>query len=588
MENNINHSNGVNGNLFNTNTFKFLNAIEDFLLKKSHTNWLADIYKMGLNVYRALPDVKYASIFILLDDDFLFENKLTIPNEFENEATLLYDILLNEGFIGTSLVELCNTVFEIDESHQFPSKGIIIPLIVSTRVLGIVIIITDNIYIIEKQEVQKLISIFTSLLAVFIENVNILRNIENTQSLLEQKIAQRTLDLTQNQRELKTILDSVLAGIIVYDEWNNEIIKTNPIAQNLIGLSEKELIGRSVNEFLEIVNFISDENTISQSKYSYESQLTNIRKVRIPILRSTTKLFLSNKNVIIESFVDLSEIKRYEEELKNINLDLENKIKLRTEDLQLLVHKLKIEVAERERAEKEIKRLYQKEKELNELKSKFVNLVSHEFRTPLTIIKSSTQMFQKFGNKLNIEEKEFYYNRIIKTVDYLNDLIENSLFIGKSENNDIALNKNSINLNNFIKNIVTDFVNSFDKNRTVEILMDKDITFESDERLLYLIINNLLTNAHKYSPKDKKILIECFNEDNNILLKFIDEGIGISKEEIDKIFEHFYRGSNTNNIVGTGLGLAVVKESISKLNGKIWVESEINKGSTFFVQLPIQ
>jgi len=214
--------------------------------------------------------------------------------------------------------------------------------------------------------------------------------------------------------------------------------------------------------------------------------------------------------------------------------------------------------------------------------------VSHEFRTPLTIIKSSTQMFQKFGNKLNIEEKEFYYNRIIKTVDYLNDLIENSLFIGKSENNDIALNKNPINLNNFIKNIVTDFVNSFDKNRTVEILMDKDITFESDERLLYLIINNLLTNAHKYSPKDKKILIECFNEDNNILLKFIDEGIGISKEEIDKIFEHFYRGSNTNNIVGTGLGLAVVKESISKLNGKIWVESEINKGSTFFVQLPIQ
>jgi len=587
MENNINNSNGIDSSLFNSEIFHFLNAIEDFILKKAHTNWLADIYKMGINVYKSLPGTKFISIYILSDDDFLFEHRFSTPPEFESQSTLLYDVLINEGFIGQALEDSINVFFSIEDKHEFSGKGVVITLSVSTRILGLIVIRTDYPEIFENPIINKLSSLFAALLATYIENLNILRSLENTQSLLEQKIAQRTLDLTQSQRELKIILDSVLAGILVYEEHSKKILRVNPIAQSLIALEEDEIIGRNFRDFLEEVTFNEAEKNIAQSKFSFESKLLSSKKVFIPVIRTTTRLFLSNKNVIIESFVDVTEIKKFEEALKESNITLEAKVKSRTDDLQLLIHKLKIEVAERERAERELKRLYDKEKELNELKSKFVNLVSHEFRTPLTIIKSSTQMFQKFGLKLNSDEKEFYYARIIKTVDYLNDLIENSLFIGKNEDNNINLNLSKIDIESFIGNIVYDFLNSLDYHRVIEIISPKGLNINSDERVLYLVINNLLTNAHKYSHNDTKIMIECCQIEQFTSIKVIDNGIGIPKEEQMKIFDHFYRAKNVANVVGTGLGLAVVKESIEKLNGTVHLESEVGTGSTFEIRLPI-
>ena len=567
--------------------FKLLESIEDFIVKKSQTNWQIDIYKMGNVVFNSLPHTKFSSIYILSNDDFLFEHKFTLPGSYENESVLIYDHLINRQFVGGVLENNHSQFFSIHD-FEFKNDGILIPLSVSTRILGLVLISNDNVEFLNNPIVKKLLNLFSSLFATYIENCDIIRHLDNTQSLLEQKIAQRTLDLTQSQRELKTIIDSVLAGIIVYDEINKKIIKVNPIAQELIQLNEENLIGKSILDFFGETELIKNNKDFNQIKKAYESVMFDSKRTIIPILRTTNRLYLANRNVIIESFVDISEIKKYEDALKDSNASLELKIKNRTEDLQLLVQKLKIEVAERERAEKELKRLFEKEKELNELKSKFVNLVSHEFRTPLTIIKSSTQMFQKFGEKLNRDEKDYYYRRIIKTVDYLNDLIENSLFIGKNDNKNYEANLIKIDLNKFFDDLINDFKNSLDIDREIRVIKNDFYEIYSDERLLFLICNNLLSNAHKYSDVEKEIIVEYYLNDNDLIIRFTDFGIGISEEDRNKIFNQFYRGNNIGTIVGTGLGLAVVKESVDKLKGNISVISEIGQGTSFELNIPVK
>ncbi len=567
--------------------YELLEVVEDFLLKKSHTNWLIDIYKFGANVFKSIPDTKFSSIYLLSDDDYLFEHKFTNPIEYEDESKAIYEYLINQLKIGEVIETNKYQIFNLSD-YKLPNNGIIIPLSVSTRILGLVVISANKLDSLSNPTILKIVNTFASLLATYIENCYIIRDLDNTQSLLEQRIAQRTFDLTQSQRELRAIIDSVLAGIIVYEEVSNKILKVNPIALEILKVNEENIIGSDINDYLENIEIEGNQIQFNKSKNSYESNIKDSEGNIIPIIRTTNKLFLFNKNVIIESFVDIKVLKEYEQVLKDTNVSLEHKIKSRTEDLQLLIQKLKIEVAERERAEKELKRLFEREKELNELKSKFVNLVSHEFRTPLTIIKSSTQMFQKFGDKLNNDEKDYYYRRIIKTVDYLNDLIENSLFIGKNDNQNYDIKNNHINLHQFFQNLISEFLNSLDEVRNIRLQNNDPLEINSDERLLYLICSNLLTNAHKYSPIDKDIILEYILIENNLYIRVIDFGIGIPEEDKMKVFNQFFRGSNIGNTIGTGLGLAVVKESIEKLNGTIKVFSQVDEGTTFELSIPVR
>ncbi|HRP02307.1 MAG TPA: ATP-binding protein [Candidatus Kapabacteria bacterium] len=573
--------------LLSENITSLLIAIEEFVAKQANTEWLLELYKYCMNVLVTIPGTKFASIYLLSDDDFLFSHKYTQPNEYENESQALYDYLINKRVVGEVLES--NIIKNFNSNNfEFVNNGIVVPLINSNKLVGLIIISNDDTTVLKNLIIDRIINIFSSLIASYLENRDLIRRLDNTQSLLEQKITQRTFDINQNKRELRTIIDSVLSGIIVYDEQTQRITRVNPIARALVGIEEGDLLGKSIFEYLDDSNTESKYNHLNLSKLAYESFLINNDKNKIPILRTTNRLFLYNKNIIIESFVDISELKKFEFDLKESNKLLEQKVKNRTEDLQLLVQKLKIEVAERERAEKELKRLLEREKELNDLKSKFVNLVSHEFRTPLTIIKSSTQMFQKFDDKLNKDEKEYYYRRIIKTVDYLNDLIENSLFIGKNENANYDLNSIQIKIHAFFVNLIDEFKNSLEVNRNVILSNEQEIEIITDERLLFLICNNLLTNAHKYSDLGENIIVAYDISDNELYIKFTDFGIGIPEEDKIKIYNQFYRGTNIGNVVGTGLGLAVVKESIEKLNGYIKFNSQLGVGTTFEVSIPIK
>lgn len=250
-----------------------------------------------------------------------------------------------------------------------------------------------------------------------------------------------------------------------------------------------------------------------------------------------------------------------------------------------------LDITERKIAEEGVKKALKKEKQLSELKSRFISTVSHEFRTPMTLIKSNTQMLEKFDGKLPAESRKKSFHRIYEAIKSINMMLSNTSLIEDGKHNTMQYNPVEIDFDEFCDEI-TDELNSI-ANNNVEI---KKITKNNignvliDVNLLRHILNNVLTNAQKFSRKDSIIqfITEKQTPEDNILLTVKDNGIGIAEEDLQFIFDPFHRGKNTESIRGTGLGMAIVKRNIDLINGKVAVYSKINEGTTVQLEIPIE
>jgi PAS domain S-box-containing protein len=270
---------------------------------------------------------------------------------------------------------------------------------------------------------------------------------------------------------------------------------------------------------------------------------------------------------------------------------------------------------QRKQAEGEIRKALEKEKELTELKSRFISMTSHEFRTPLTTIQSSAELLENYSHKWTEEKKITHLHRIQISVKHMTKLLNDVLIIGKVEAGKIQLNPVPINLGNFCLSLVeelqlndkgkhTILFNYNEDNRTSQDdfeLQADEVKIESsnhkpssfmpipclDEQLLWQILENLLSNALKYSPVGSIVglTLSCFPK--QAVFQVCDRGIGIPKEDQARLFETFHRATNVGTIAGTGLGLAIVKKCADIHQGQIAVESEVGVGTTFTVTLPI-
>jgi PAS domain S-box-containing protein len=567
----------------------FLKAIERFTDVRTSKKMIFDIFNEGNSVFREFPKSRLCAIFTLKEVEPVFDLKVTSPDNQLELAYELFNYLVDTGNIGIALDSASIINVNLDKYAKVDGFVLIVPLKMSRGVNGIVLVIHDNNNEDINQFLIKLVAVFANLLGFTIENYQILNEIEKSKASLEQKIATRTLDLAQSRRELKAIFESVMTGVIVFDLTINKIVRVNPVACCIIGLSDTEIIGRSVFEFLPYLDYstINEPDGISNLNY-FDSELLAANDKIIPVLRNTTKLKLNHRTLITESFVDVSKIKEAERSLTHTNQLLEQKVKERTEDLQLIVHKLKQEIIERENAESELRKLFEQQKELSDLKTRFVSMVSHEFRTPLTIIKSSAQMVTKFENKLSEIDKNYYIQRIIKSVDNLTDLIENVVFIGKNDSQKFILNPTNFNIKEFLFNIIEDFKLGLNDGKSIHAEIENGLEIVlCDNKLLHLIISNLISNSIKYSHESSEILIKVRKDDEYLIISIIDSGIGIPENELNNVFDLFYRAENVKTIGGTGLGLAVVAESLNKMNGKIEMQSKLNIGSTFTVFIPL-
>ena len=228
-----------------------------------------------------------------------------------------------------------------------------------------------------------------------------------------------------------------------------------------------------------------------------------------------------------------------------------------------------------------------KEREVGELRSSFVTLVSHEFRTPLTIIQSSADLLENYNHKLSDEKKLKLFGRVQGAVKRMTHLLEDVLLIGKAEAGQLTFKPSLMDLVAFCYDIVENLQMSVGSNHTIEFVRPTNSAdVQMDDKLLGHILSNLLSNAIKYSPQGGTVKFEIVRTSESATFRVQDAGIGIPKKDLEKLFESFRRASNVGNIPGTGLGLAIIKKCVDLHGGKISVESELGVGTTFTVTLP--
>jgi signal transduction histidine kinase len=212
-------------------------------------------------------------------------------------------------------------------------------------------------------------------------------------------------------------------------------------------------------------------------------------------------------------------------------------------------------------------------KQLNELKTRFISIASHELRNPLNLITE--------------EKQQDLYQRMINAVKNMTGTLNDVLLVTRGELAQKKLNPESLDLNNFCRAIVQNIKLGIGSNHQLNLsIPEEKIIANLDRQMLDGILNNLLTNAIKYSPQGSAISFELFMQENKIVFQVKDNGIGIPLEDRPQLFSSFHRASNVGNIPGTGLGLAIVKQSVELHGGTVNFESEIDRGTTFIITLP--
>ena len=240
------------------------------------------------------------------------------------------------------------------------------------------------------------------------------------------------------------------------------------------------------------------------------------------------------------------------------------------------------------KAESEIRKALEKEKELNELKSRFVSMVSHEFRTPMSTILFSAGLLESYSNKWSEEKKLVHIRRIQSSIQHMTTLLNDVLLIGKAEAGKLEFNPVPIDLEKFCREIVEDIqLSDNNQHKIMFTITGSCAEAKMDEKLLRHILSNLLSNAVKYSSPNTAVEFNLINEKDKATFQVKDTGIGIPPADLERLFETFHRAKNVGTIPGTGLGLAIVKKAIDLHRGIIGVQSEVDIGTTFTVTLPL-
>ncbi len=236
----------------------------------------------------------------------------------------------------------------------------------------------------------------------------------------------------------------------------------------------------------------------------------------------------------------------------------------------------------------ELRLALQKEKELVEMKSRFVSIASHEFRTPLSSIQFAANFVKQYNHRIEKPERDQKLDNIVEQVGHMTSLLDDVLTYGKSEAGKINLITSNINFQEFVIRITEDVEHSTKNTHKIRTeLHNTPLQIETDEKLLRSVMSNLLTNAIKFSPGKEQVYLTISGIQNQIEIRVRDEGLGIPPDELEKIFEPFLRGREVAAIPGTGLGLSITKKAVELLGGAIQTESKLNQGTTFTVLMPL-
>ena len=378
--------------------------------------------------------------------------------------------------------------------------------------------------------------------------------------------------LKDNKDFFKVCFDSMQVGIVVFNSEKKIMLANNPLNQIFNYTSEeiyKENIDVLFSNATLINEFIAHCDAL-KFKSLIETIGVNNNGIEFPIEVSFGKIEFEEGIYYKALISDISKRKELEQKKDILNYKLEEEVKLRTIELENVVQKLK--------------GLLIKEKELNTLKTQFIALASHEFKTPLSAIITSTELLVKYADLNNVDKRNEHFYKIKSKIVFLNNMIDNLLTLENIESGDIIPSYSKFKFSNLVKEIINN-TNSFLK-KNQQIIFSNNINdyMYQDSKIVKIILTNLLYNAIKYSKKDIHIKISA--DATNIYYRIEDYGIGIPEKEQKLIFQKFFRAQNAVYFPGTGIGLNIVKGYVQKLKGEISFESTENKGTVFIVTLP--
>lgn len=302
---------------------------------------------------------------------------------------------------------------------------------------------------------------------------------------------------------------------------------------------------------------------------------TDQEQFAIAYIADITKRKQNEEKIILQQ----ADLEAVNEEMKKLNASLEAKVNKRTIELQNTLSEL-------EASKEELTISLEKEKEVNDLKSRFVSMASHEFRTPLSTILSSISLLAKYSSTEDQPKRDKHIDRIKSSVKTLTDILNEFLSLGKIEEGKVDVKPDRFDLTEFISDVINEM--------NVLLKLEQNIQYThigpndtySDSNLLKHVVINLISNAIKFSPEKSIINIQTKIEKDITILQISDQGIGIPKSDQVHLFERFFRATNVTNIQGTGLGLHIVGRYVDLLNGTIQYSSELEKGSSFTITYP--
>lgn len=262
--------------------------------------------------------------------------------------------------------------------------------------------------------------------------------------------------------------------------------------------------------------------------------------------------------------------------------------RVQTEVAQMLEQKVNDRTIELRKAKIELTRALDQERELSELKSRFVTMVSHEFRTPLGIIMSAIELIRHYDDRLPVEQRHELQQDIFSSTRHMAGLMEQVLVLGRVEAGKLGCKNMPVDLDGLAEKITDECLSATNRKCPVVWRSENDLSgARADEALLRHIFSNLISNAVKYSLEGSEVLFTARREGDAAVFQVIDKGIGIPESDRQHLFEAFQRGSNVGEIPGTGLGLVIVKRCVDLHGGSCEIESEPGKGTTFIVRLPL-
>jgi PAS domain S-box-containing protein len=404
--------------------------------------------------------------------------------------------------------------------------------------------------------------------------------------------------------QFEALFNHATIGIVVTNS-EGQIVNFNNYAERQFGYSREELLGKYV-EVLIPAALHARHMKYREAFYKHPEpremgagrDLFGRKKdgSDFPVEVSLSHYEIEGHPFVIAFIVDITVRKKHEsvvvrqkeeleqvtEKITKLNSELEGKVEDRTKMLRETL-------AELERSKNELTEAYETEKELSELKSRFVTMASHEFRTPLSTILSSAYLLQKYTESNGNQKMEKHLQRIKGAVAGMKSILEDFLSLGKLEEGLIQTNPELLTYERYVEEL-TNVIQEMQivQKPGQQILLDENGSGDVfiDKQLLRNILLNLLSNAIKFSPENSTIKITSTIEGDMLTISVQDNGIGISEEDQQHLFERFFRAKNASNIQGTGLGLNIISKYLELMNGTISFNSKLNEGTTFTLHLP--